>query len=111
MSVANAVLDVMLADGFLDRVVQMSRRLRDRLMRTAAKFPHIISDVRGLGLLVGLHCKVPNTDLQLKLRERGLLTATAGDNVVRILPPLIVSTAEVDEACSILEAACAAWTA
>jgi acetylornithine/N-succinyldiaminopimelate aminotransferase len=111
MSVANAVLDVMLADGFLDRVVQMSRRLRDRLMRTAAKFPHIISDVRGLGLLVGLHCKVPNTDLQLKLRERGLLTATAGDNVVRILPPLIVSTAEVDEACGILEAACAAWTA
>ncbi|HLF58269.1 MAG TPA: aspartate aminotransferase family protein [Alphaproteobacteria bacterium] len=111
MAVANAVLDVMLADGFLDHVVQMGRRLRDRLTRIAGRFPNIIGDVRGLGLLVGIHCAVPNTELQVKLRERGLLTATAGDNVVRVLPPLIVGAAEVDEACAILEQTCAAWAA
>jgi len=111
MSVANAVLDVMLADGFLDHVVQMGRRLRDRLTRIAGRFPKIVNDVRGLGLLIGLQCAVPNAELQARLRERGLLTATAGDNVVRILPPLIVGAAEVDQACGILEETCAAWAA
>ncbi len=111
MAVANAVLDVMLADGFLDRVVHMGRRLRDRLARTTAKYPKILNEVRGLGLLIGLHCAVSNLELQSRLRERGLLTATAGDNVVRILPPLIIGEEEVDEACAILDETCAAWAA
>ncbi len=111
MAVANAVLDVMLADGFLDRVVHMGRRLRDRLARTTAKYPKILNEVRGLGLLIGLHCAVSNLELQSRLRERGLLTATAGDNVVRILPPLIIGEKEVDEACAILDETCAAWAA
>ena len=111
MAVANAVMDVMLRDGFLDNVVRMGRRLRDRLTRIAGKYPKIVNEVRGLGLLIGLHCGVPNLDLQAKLRERGLLTATAGDNVVRILPPLIIGEKEADEACAILEETCAAWAA
>lgn len=111
MAVANAVMDVMLRDGFLDNVVRMGRRLRDRLTRIAGKHPNIVNEVRGLGLLIGLHCGVSNLDLQAKLRERGLLTATAGDNVVRIVPPLIIGEKEADEACAILEETCAAWAA
>lgn len=111
MAVANAVMDVMLGPGFLDNVVQMGKRLRDRLTRIAAKYPKIVNEVRGLGLLVGLHCGVSNLELQAKLRQRGLLTATAGDNVVRILPPLIIGAKEADDACAILEETCAAWAA
>ncbi|MFZ0694080.1 MAG: aspartate aminotransferase family protein [Alphaproteobacteria bacterium] len=111
MAVANAVLDVMLEDGFLDRVVTTGKALQTRLQQIAARFPKVIAKVRGLGLMIGIECAVPNTELQAKLREKGLLTAVAGGNVIRILPPLIVGEAEVREACAIIEGACAAFAA
>ena len=111
MAVANAVLDVMLEDGFMDRVAATGQALQSRLQQIAARFPKVIAEVRGLGLMIGIECVVPNTDLQAKLREKGLLTAVAGGNVVRILPPLIIGEAEIREACAIIEGACAALAA
>ena len=108
MAVANAVLDVVLADGFLDQVAGMGLRLKQRLAAIADEHDEIIEDVRGQGLMLGLKCKVPNQKLLAALRAEKLLTVQAGDNVVRFLPPLIVTEAEIDEACAKLDAACVA---
>ena len=111
MAVANAVLDVILEDGFMERVTATGQALQSRLKQIAVRFPKVIAEVRGLGLMIGIECVVPNTDLQAKLREKGLLTAVAGGNVIRILPPLIIGEAEIREACAIIEGACAALAA
>ena len=107
MAVANAVLDVMLEKGFLDHVAAMGKKLHAALAKIAAKYPKVIADVRGIGLLVGVKCAVPNTDLQAALRAKGLLTATAGENVVRLLPPLVIGESEIAEACAMIKEACA----
>ena len=106
MAVANAVLDVVLANGFLTRVVATGVLLRDRLDVLARRFPEVISEVRGTGLMLGLKCVVPNRELILRLHAEGLLSVPAGDNVVRLLPPLIVGEAEIDAAVGALTAAC-----
>jgi acetylornithine/N-succinyldiaminopimelate aminotransferase len=67
----------------------------------------VLTEVRGKGLMLGLKCEVPNTTLSAKLFENGLVTVVAGDNVVRILPPLIIDESHVEEAVGILEASCA----
>ncbi len=108
MAVGNAVLDVMLEPGFLDHVASMGLRLKQRLAAIKDEYPTVIEEVRGQGLMLGLKCKLPNQDLLLALREQHLLTVQAGDNVVRLLPPLIVTEAEIDAAGAKLEAACAA---
>jgi acetylornithine/N-succinyldiaminopimelate aminotransferase len=108
MAVANGVLDVVLADGFLDHVAAMGLRLKQRLAAIADEHDEIIEDVRGQGLMLGLKCKVPNQKLLAALRAEKLLTVQAGDNVVRFLPPLIVTETEIDEACAKLDAACVA---
>jgi acetylornithine/N-succinyldiaminopimelate aminotransferase len=108
MAVANGVLDVVLADGFLDHVAAMGLRLKQRLAAIADEHDEIIEDVRGQGLMLGLKCTVPNQKLLAALRAEKLLTVQAGDNVVRFLPPLIVTEAEIDEACAKLDAACIA---
>jgi acetylornithine/N-succinyldiaminopimelate aminotransferase len=110
MAVGNAVLDVVLAPGFLEHVEAMGRLLRQRLDGLAARYPRVIAEVRGAGLMLGLKAAVPNGELIAELREAGLLTVPAGDNVVRLLPPMIVAEAEVDEAAGILERVCAART-
>ncbi len=103
MAAAEAVLDVVLADGFLPEVVHWAGVLRGGLDALAARFPHVVEEVRGLGMMLGLKARIPNTELQARLLANGLLTIGAGDNVVRLLPPLIVRQAEIDEALSILE--------
>jgi acetylornithine/N-succinyldiaminopimelate aminotransferase len=108
MAVGNAVLDVMLEPGFLDHVASMGLRLKQRLAAIKDEYPTLIEEVRGQGLMLGLKCKLPNQDLLLALREQHLLTVQAGDNVVRLLPPLIVTEAEIDAASAKIEAACAA---
>jgi acetylornithine/N-succinyldiaminopimelate aminotransferase len=108
MAVGNAVLDVVLEDGFLDRVAQMGLRLKQRLAALKDEHSEIIEEVRGQGLMLGLKCKVPNLKLLEALRSEKLLTVQAGDNVVRLLPPLIVGEAEIDAACAKLDAACVA---
>jgi acetylornithine/N-succinyldiaminopimelate aminotransferase len=111
MAVGNAVLDVMLAPGFLDHVGAMGLRLKQRLAALKDQHGDIIEEVRGQGLMLGLKCKVPNQSLQQALAAERLLAVQAGDNVVRLLPPLIVGEAEIDEACAKIEAACVALEA
>ncbi len=106
MAIGNAVLDVMLAPGFLATVERTGRLLRDALDTVAAKHPKVLEGVRGWGLIQGLKCVVPNTALLAKLREHRLLTVTAAENVIRLVPPLIIGKAEIDEAVAAIDAAC-----
>jgi acetylornithine/N-succinyldiaminopimelate aminotransferase len=102
-AVANAVLDVMLADGFFERVRAAGERLRAGLAELAARRPDVVAGVRGQGLLVGLRLHVAPPAFNKACFERGLLTVPAGDDVVRLLPPLVVSDAEIDEALALLD--------
>ncbi|OIQ95348.1 succinylornithine transaminase/acetylornithine aminotransferase [mine drainage metagenome] len=106
MAVADAVLDVMLAEGFMEHVQAMSARLWAGLEDVARRHPGVFSELRGAGLMLGLKCVPPAAEVGAKLRDNGLLTVGAGDNVVRILPPLVVGPAEIDEALSILHRSC-----
>ncbi|HEX5078386.1 MAG TPA: aspartate aminotransferase family protein [Geminicoccaceae bacterium] len=110
-AVANAVLDVVLEDGFLERARKVAGELRAGLEQLAARYPGIILEVRGEGLLLGLRCGPPNTDVIAKLLAHGLATVAAGDNVVRVLPPLILERAQIDEAVTILEEVCREFAA
>jgi acetylornithine/N-succinyldiaminopimelate aminotransferase len=111
MAAANAVLDIVLADGFLDEVKRKALLLKQRLAEIADTNPDIISEVRGEGLLIGLKSNLPNTQFADALQQQRLLTIVAGDNVVRLLPPLIVSEAEINEACEKINSACASLRA
>jgi acetylornithine/N-succinyldiaminopimelate aminotransferase len=108
MAVGNAVLDVVLAEGFIDHVTEMGLKLKQRLAALADEHDAVIEDVRGLGLMLGLKCKLPNVKLLEALRAEKMLAVQAGDNVVRLMPPLIVTEAEIDLACAKLDAACVA---
>ncbi len=105
MAVGNAVLDVVLAPGFLDHVQQMSLRLRQSLAQLRDHHPDVISEIRGEGLMIGLKLNTPNTDFVVEARAAGLLVVAAGDNVVRLLPPLVITEADAAEAIVRLERA------
>src|SRR5437868_1761958 len=105
---ANAVLDVMLKPGFFDHVQKMSLLLKQKLASVVDRYPAVLSEVRGEGLLIGVKAVVPSGDLVNALRGEKLLTVGAGDNVVRFLAPLIVTEAEIDESVQMLERACIA---
>ena len=107
MAVGNAVLDLLLADGFLDRVQETAAMLKQQLAALIDAHPTIVEQTRGEGLMLGLRCRVPNAQVVDAAREEGLLTVAAGDNVVRFLPPLIVGAAEVEEAVARLDRALA----
>ncbi len=111
MAVGEAVLGMIREEGFLDRVRAASGRLRQRLEGVAAAHPSVLAWVRGEGLMLGLRCVAPNTAVVAAARDHGLLLVGAGDNVARVLPPLIVSDAEIDEGAARLDAACAAVAA
>ncbi len=108
MAVGNAVLDVVLEDGFLDGVRRAAGTLRQKLAGLVDEYGDIIEAVRGEGLMLGLKCRVDNTLLLNALLDRKLLTVGAADNVIRLLPPLIVSDAEIGEAVDKIAAACRA---
>ena len=108
VAAAGAVLDVMLKPGFFEHVQRMSLLLKQKLASVVDRYGGIISEVRGEGLLVGVKAVVPSGDLVAALRAQKLLTVGAGDNVVRFLPPLIVTEAEIDESVDMLERACVA---
>jgi acetylornithine/N-succinyldiaminopimelate aminotransferase len=111
MAVGNAVLDVVLGPGFIDDVRQKALRLRQRLAELKDRHPDVIAEVRGEGLLLGLKLKVPNTDFTRMAREAGILIIPAGDNVVRLLPPLIIGDDEITEAFNRLDLAAKAASA
>ncbi len=106
MAAGNAVLDVMLADGFFDRVKRLSLVLKQKLAAIKDRYPSVIAEVRGEGLLLGLRAVVPAGELVDALRAEKMITVAAGDNVVRLLPPLIITEAEVAEAAQRIERAC-----
>ncbi len=107
-AVGNAVLDVVLEEGFLDNVLRQSINLKQKLERLKDQHPTVIEEIRGSGLMMGIKCKVLNTAFQKAALDEKLLVIGAGDNVVRLLPPLIVTDADVTEAVNKLEAACVA---
>jgi acetylornithine/N-succinyldiaminopimelate aminotransferase len=107
MAVANAVLDVVLEDGFLEHVRTMGATLREKLTGLHGKYPQVLTEVRGIGLMLGLKCAIANTTLIRRLMDNGLLSVPAADNVVRLLPPLIVGEEEIDEALAIIDRSCA----
>ncbi len=108
MAVGNAVLDVILAPGFIDHVAQTSLRLKQSLAELKDKHPDVIAEIRGEGLMLGLKLHTLNTDFVVEARSAGLLVVAAGDNVVRLLPPLIIGDAEVADAVSRLDRAASA---
>lgn len=107
MAAGNAVLDVVLEDGFLPSVGRIAALLRARLEALVTRYPEVLAEVRGTGMLLGLRCRVANTDLLAAIRDEGLLAVTAGDNVLRLAPPLIIDESHVEEADAILQRACA----
>jgi acetylornithine/N-succinyldiaminopimelate aminotransferase len=98
MAAGNAVLDVVLAPGFLDKVQRSAILFRQRLAEIKDQHPGVVADVRGEGLLLGLVAACPNGELVDALRAEKLLAVTAGDNVVRMLPPLIIEEPEIADA-------------
>ncbi|WP_454744367.1 acetylornithine transaminase [Ciceribacter selenitireducens] len=105
MAVGNAVLDVVLADGFLDHVRDVALIFRQGLASLKDRYPDIIEEIRGEGLMLGIKAKVPNTDLLMAMREEHVLGVPAGDNVIRLLPPLIVTVEEAREGLKRIEQA------
>jgi acetylornithine/N-succinyldiaminopimelate aminotransferase len=106
MACGNAVLDVLLAPGFLDEVARKGLLLRQSLAAVAAGHPDVVAETRGEGLMQGLRLRVPNGEFAAAARAEKLIVIPAGENVVRILPPLIVSDEEIFEGARRLEAAC-----
>jgi acetylornithine/N-succinyldiaminopimelate aminotransferase len=98
MAVGNAVLDVILAPGFLDKVQRSAILFRQRLAEIRDRHPCVVADVRGEGLLLGLAAVGPNSELVDALRAENLLAVAAGDNVVRLLPPLIIEEPDIADA-------------
>jgi acetylornithine/N-succinyldiaminopimelate aminotransferase len=106
MAAGNAVLDIVLAPGFLDNVDKRSKQFKTGLEDIAKRYPALFEDARGTGLMLGLKCKIPNSDLVGKLMGNGLLSVPAGDNVVRFVPPLTITSDNVIEALQIIDTTC-----
>ena len=105
-AVGNAVLDVVLADGFLDAVAARGAQLKRELSGLKARHGDIVAEVRGEGLMIGLRLRVPPAEFAATARANKVLVIPAADSVVRLLPPLIISEAEVSEAVRRLEGTC-----
>jgi acetylornithine/N-succinyldiaminopimelate aminotransferase len=105
---ANAVLDVILAPGFLDEVTRKGALLRRGLADLVASHPNVFEEVRGAGLMLGLKCRPVNTAVQQACVDAGLLSVAAGDNVLRLVPPLVVTDEDCAQAIARLHQAAAA---
>jgi acetylornithine/N-succinyldiaminopimelate aminotransferase len=105
MAVGSAVLDVILADGFLEHVREVALVFRQGLASLKDRYPDVIEDVRGEGLLLGIKAAVPSSELLQAIRAAHLLAIPAGDNVIRLLPPLVVTAEEAREGLARVERA------
>ena len=106
MAAANAVLDVVTGKGFLEKVRQNGLLMKQRLAELKDRHAAVISEVRGEGLLIGLRMVPPAAEMVDELRNEEMITVAAGDNVVRLLPPLIIGEAEIAEAIARIDRAC-----
>ena len=107
MACGNAVLDLVLAPGFIERVRKNSLLLKQRLAEIKDRYASVIAEVRGEGLLIGLRMVPPVSEMVDELRAEKMITVAAGDNVVRLLPPLIIGEHEIAEAIARIDRACA----
>ncbi|TPW25960.1 aspartate aminotransferase family protein [Pararhizobium mangrovi] len=105
MAVGNAVLDLVLADGFMEHVRDMALVFRQGLAAIGDTHPDVVAEIRGEGLMLGLKCACKNGDLVDAMRAENLLAIPAGDNVVRLLPPLVVSAEEARDGLARIERA------
>jgi acetylornithine/N-succinyldiaminopimelate aminotransferase len=105
MAVGNAVLDIVLAEGFLEHVRDIALVFRQGLASLKDRFPDIIEDIRGEGLMLGIKAAIPQTELLQAIRAEHLLGVPAGDNVIRLLPPLVVTAEEAREGLARIERA------
>jgi acetylornithine/N-succinyldiaminopimelate aminotransferase len=108
MAVGNAVLDLALAEGFLEHVRDVSLVFRQGLASLKDRFPELIEEIRGEGLMLGIKAKIPSADMLKAIRSEKLLAVPAGDNVIRLLPPLTVTADEAREGMARIERALAA---
>lgn len=106
MAVGNAVMDVVTAKGFLDNVKNSALLFRQKLAELKDRHSSVLAEVRGDGLLMGLRMVPPAAEMVDELRAEKMITVAAGDNVVRLLPPLIISEAEIAEAVARIDRAC-----
>ena len=107
MAVGNAVLDLMLEPDFVEHVRKVSLKLKQRLAEIRDRYGSIVAEVRGEGLLMGLRMVQPASEMVDELRNEKMITVAAGDNVVRLLPPLIINEAEIQDAVERIDRACA----
>jgi len=110
MAAANAFMDVVTADGFLDQVDATGRLLWEKTSEVVDRHPGVYQSLRGAGLMLGIVCNVPNGDVVTSLQAEGLLTVPAGDNVARLLPPMTIEESHIDEAIAMLDRVGAALT-
>ena len=111
-AVGNAVLDRILGPGFIANVDTMGQRLAWHLQQLAQRFPNYITEVRGKGLIAGVRITPPVRDFVARLRrDHHFLAVAAGENVLRLLPPLIITEADIEEAMGKIAAAFQAITA
>ncbi len=101
----NATLDVILEPGFLAEVERKGRKLRAGIEKIARQYPQVFEEVRGLGMLLGMKCVLPQGEVQAACVAEGLLPITAGENVLRLAPPLVLTDGDIDEALAMLDRA------
>ena len=106
MAVGNAVLDIIFKKGFLDNVKEKCKYFDQGLNKIKTKYPKIIGEIRGIGLIKGLKVLVDNVEFIKKLMNHKMLTVKAEENVIRLFPPLVVQNQELDEALSNIEKVC-----
>jgi acetylornithine/N-succinyldiaminopimelate aminotransferase len=105
MAVGNAVMEIINDEDFLTAVAERGLVLKQKLAAIADTHPDLVAEIRGEGLMIGVRCRKSNMDLVAAARDEGLLTVPAGENVVRFLPPLIISDEEIGEAVDRLDRA------
>jgi len=106
MAVGNAVLDIMFEKDFLNNVKKKGEYFDKALNKIKKKYPKVIDEIRGIGLMKGLKMSVDNVEFMKKLMDHKMLTVKAEENVIRLFPPLIVSNKELDEAANKIEKVC-----
>jgi acetylornithine/N-succinyldiaminopimelate aminotransferase len=106
MAVGNAVLDVIFKKGFLENVKEKGKYFDQGLNKIKDKYPKIIGEIRGIGLITGLRMLVDNVEFIKRLMDHKMLTIKAEENVIRLFPPLIVNNNELDEAIEKIEKVC-----
>ena len=106
MTVGNSVMDIIANKKFLKNVKNISKYFLINLNKIKEKYPGVIKEIRGRGLLIGIQLHTDQANFIKKLMENKLLTIRAAENVVRILPPLNVKKNEIDQALRLIKKVC-----